>query len=155
MENTLKNRQEIAQTDRWNVERLYPSWEEWEKDFASVTESPTSPHWPTLATLQGKFKEKAENIQKALELSFSIARILEKIHTYAHLRHDEEITENKSKSAYQRITSLFYEFQKETAWIDPELLELPEEVVNKYLQFPALAPIVFTLKKSYGCGPTL
>jgi oligoendopeptidase F len=143
----VKARGEIPSEDQWNVSALFPTFQEWEKELAAVCEKPTFPHWPQLQALRHHLKETVENLKSVLELSFSLSRKLEKLYTYAHLRHDEEITHNKHKEAFQRISSLLYDFQQEFAWIEPEILELPADLIEKYLNSPLLAPYRFHIEK--------
>jgi oligoendopeptidase F len=143
----LKERVEVAPEDQWNVTALYSSFQQWESDFAEVCEKPKSPHWPQMQSYRGKLKTSVDVLKEVLDLSFSISRRLEKLYTYAHLRHDEDITQDAPKSAYQRISSLFYDFQEECSWIEPEILELPDDVVEKYLNAPNLADYRFHVEK--------
>lgn len=143
----IKTRAEIPSNDRWNVEALYPSIEEWEKAFKGVCEQPESPRWPTLAAYRGRLKEGAAVVREVLERSCAISRELEKLHTYAHMRHDEEITDDSFKRAYQQILSLFFDFQQECAWIEPELLALPADLIDDYMKSPELADYRFHVEK--------
>lgn len=143
----LKQREEIPSEDQWNVEALYPSFESWEDAFKLVCEQTTFPHWPSLATFRGRLKEGPSLVQEVLERYFSLSRELEKLHTYAHLRHDEEITKDQYKSAYQKIMGLLFDFQQESAWIEPELLLLPADLVDHYLQSAELAEYRFHIEK--------
>ncbi len=149
----IKKRAEIAHRDKWHVERIYPTFESWEKAFSKVTDQPSSPHWPKLASFRNHLKEGPEMVQKVLDLTFSISRQLEKLYTYAHLRHDEDITENIHKRAYELATTLLHDFQQECAWIEPELLTLTPDTINKYLQSPLLAPYRFHLEKMVRMRP--
>ncbi len=143
----VKPRSEISPEDRWNVEALYPTFEEWEKGFQAVCEQPTKPYWPSLANYRGKLKESTSVVREVLNRSCALSRELEKLHTYAHLRHDEEITDDRHKSSYQRIMSLLFDFQQESAWIEPELLMLPSDLVDNYLKSPELADYRFHIEK--------
>ncbi|MFZ0564729.1 MAG: oligoendopeptidase F [Chlamydiales bacterium] len=143
----MKKREEISSTDKWNVEALYPTLEEWKKALSQITDQPSTPHWPKLVLLQGRLKEGPEVVKEVLELSFSISRELKKLYTYAHLRHDEEITDNLHKQVFEQITSLIYDFQEECAWIEPELLELETSTIETYLQSPLLSPYRFHIEK--------
>ena len=143
----VKVRTEVVPEDQWNVAALYPSFEAWEHEFAAVCEKQALPHWPQLQTYRGHLKEGASVLKDALDYSFSIARKLEKLYTYAHLRHDEEITTDKHKSAFQRISALLYDFQEECAWIEPEILELPDALISQYLSSPLLADYRFHIEK--------
>ena len=143
----IRERTEISLEDQWNLPVLFPSIQEWEKEFDSIYESPNFPHWPKLQTMRGHLREGAENLKEILDISCSLSRKLEKLYTYAHLRHDEEITNDVHKSAFQRISSLLYDFQQECAWIEPEILEIPAELIESYLNSPLLVDYRFHIEK--------
>lgn len=147
-----KPRNEIAECDRWNVEALYPNITDWRKAFQ--TEAPqTKPRWPGIAAFQGKLGESAATLKSALETIASIDRSLSKLATYTHLRHDEDIADPEKKAAHQEAMSALNEFRQETAWFEPELLALPEEVQQKYLKDAQLTSWRFHLEKIFRMKP--
>jgi oligoendopeptidase F len=143
----VKIRSEVAQSDRWNVESLYPNFEAWKKDFETFSGNQT-PHWPQLLNYKGKLGESAETVKSALDLLFSLDRSLSTLMTYAHLRHDEDIVEDQYKSAYSQVMALVHDFQQEVSWFEPELLALPDSVIAAYLSSPVLAEYRFHLEKT-------
>jgi oligoendopeptidase F len=143
----VKTRREIPEKDRWNVSALYLNFDEWNKDLVTVWEQANAPHWPKLQKYKGQFQQSATILREILDLTFSISRALEKIYTYAHLRHDEEITNDEAKACFQRITALLHDFHQETAWIEPEILELPESTIHSYLVDPQLKDYRLHLEK--------
>ncbi|MCH9626195.1 MAG: Oligoendopeptidase F, plasmid [Chlamydiales bacterium] len=143
----MKTRSHISPEDQWNVEALYPSIQAWEKAFETLLKKPSSPHWPELQALRGKLKTGPEALKEILDLSSSLSRELEKLYTYAHLRHDEDITFDIHKKAYQQISSLLSDFQQECAWIEPEILELSTETIENYLNSPLLNTYKFHIEK--------
>lgn len=144
---TVKERKEVLAEDKWNVETLYPNIEAWESAFNKIKEQPAAPYWPSLAKYRNRLQEGPKVVKEALEKVLSISRELDKLHTYAHLRHDEETTIDKHKSSYQRISALFSDFQHESAWMEPEFLALPAEKIESYLKSPELAPFRFHIEK--------
>ncbi len=136
----IKLRSEIKPEDRWNVEALFQTLELWEKSLLSLD-------WTKLKTYKGRLHESDQVLKEALEFSFSIGRELERLHTYAHLRHDEEITDDRHKGAYQRIMSHYHDFREASSWIDPEILSLPEKTIEAYLFSKKLQPYRFHLEK--------
>lgn len=140
-------RSSISVEDQWNVAALYPSLEKWEEQYTRCVESTSSPHWPSLSLYRGRLKENPNLLKDALEAIFKVSRTLEKLYAYAHLRHDEEITLEASKNAFQRISSLLYDFQQETAWVEPEILSLPGNVIEEFLHSLVLGPYRFHLEK--------
>jgi oligoendopeptidase F len=142
-----KERSAILPQYHWNVEALYPSWEAWKQDLDKWGREEASPHWPEIASLRATWSQSPENLKQLLELCLEIDRQLTKLYTYAHLRHDEDVAEEKAKNAYSRIVSLHYAFRQESAWIEPELLQLEEKKWEEMLSSGALRDYLIYLEK--------
>ncbi|MCH9609857.1 MAG: Oligoendopeptidase F, plasmid [Chlamydiales bacterium] len=141
-----KMRSKVKAKDTWNVAALYPSVKEWEKEFKKIDFS-------KLASYRGRLHEGEKVVKEAFECAFTLGREVEKLHTYAHLRHDEEITVDLHKNAYQRILSTAHDFQEAAAWMEPEILSLPDKTIQMYLSSPLLAPYRFHLEKIVRMAP--
>jgi oligoendopeptidase F len=128
-----RTRSEIPADDQWNLTSLFSSIEEWEKEFQRWGR----PH-PEIKNFIGKLAQGAEIVKKVLDSAFQIDRALSKLYTFAHLKHDEDIAEDLPKQMHTRIGSFYFDFKQETAWIEPELSQLPEETLQAYLQSPLL-----------------
>lgn len=142
-----KARNEVPVNDRWNVEAMYPNLEAWEKEFVSLTTGDSHPRWPALAALKSTLDQGPDKVKQALDLQFQLHRQLDKLYTYAHLKHDEDITDNAYKQAYNRITTRYHDFVEESAWFQPELVALPDNTLKQYLASPLLAEYRFHIDK--------
>lgn len=138
-------RSEVDIGDIWNIEELYPSFQAWEHAYTQVCPK-EQPEWPKLASYKGRLGEPAILLE-ALTETFSISRQLEKLYTYAHLRHDEDITNQEHKNGYEKALTLLHCFAESTSWMEPEILALPQEVLERLLHSPLLAKYVFHLEK--------
>ena len=78
-----------------------------------------------------------------------IDRKLSLLYTWAHLKHDEDITHNDHKVALNELRAMFFEFQQQISWFDPELIALPEETQAQYLKDPTLKEYAFHLEKTF------
>lgn len=142
----ILERPQVAKQDQWNVEALFSSFQEWDKRFQKINSANKKPIWPEIADYKGLLAN-PDDLKKALELLFTISRELSTLYTYAHLRHDEDITHDTHKSSFNQITSFLHEFAQETAWFEPELLALTEETLQTLLASPTLADYRFHLEK--------
>lgn len=143
----MKTRDEVPLIDRWNLESLYPNENIWEGDFKNLAPSKESPYWPNLQKFRGTLHQGPESVFEMLELMMSIDRHLSKLYTYAHLKHDENITDPKYKTYYEQIVTFAHSFSLETAWIQPELLSLDDSILDLYLASSLMAPYQFYLEK--------
>lgn len=146
-----KSRKEIPLEDRWNVDALYSNADSWEREFATLLgkEGPLSPEtrWPVLAAYKGRLHDGPEAVKATLDAIFSMDRQLSKLYSYAHLRHDEETTDDFFKTAFSKIASLSCDFAEATSWFEPELLSLPEPQLRDFLASPVLKEYAFHLRK--------
>ncbi len=142
-----KNRSEVAPQDKWNVEALFPTLTEWEVEFDRFAPAGSLPQWPELAKFKGRLGESPEILKQALDTLFAISRKLRLLYTYAHLRHDEDITQDANKVAYNKISSIYHQFNEESSWFDPELLALSDATINNMLTSPILADYHFCIEK--------
>lgn len=141
----LIERNKVEKKDQWNVEALYPTFEEWQKDYQILVEKKDQPRWPL--NQKGHLGESPQILKEALEKILELSRKIHKLYTYAHLRHDEDITNDKYKQAFSQITSILHDFAQEMAWFEPELIALPESTIQAYLASPTLAPYRFHIEK--------
>lgn len=118
-----KQRKDIAKSDCWDLSSLYTSLEDFEKDFQKPD------HLPELLKLAGKLSSPSV-LHKALELYFKIQRHLEKLYTWAHLKHDEDITDSVYKVAFEKTQNRLQILAQETAWLEPEILTLDAKILE-------------------------
>lgn len=150
MEQALLTRDQVAPADCWNVEALYPSLEAWQKDLKAFCPSNGEPPpWNALSSYQGALGKSAETVLTALSTYFSLAQTLDRLYTYAQLKHDENLTSDPYKTALGTITNVLHTFQQDLAWFEPELLKLPDEKIDLLIQDPSLKPYRFHLEKLF------
>lgn len=142
------DRDKVALDDRWNVEALYPSFNQWEEDLQTWgRESQKKPRWPEVTNFRGQLARSENEIASLLKNIFNIERHLSKLYTYAHLRHDEDVAHDLHKKNHARISALLYDFKEETSWIEPEILQIPEGKLNAYLKSEQLKEYRIYLEK--------
>ncbi len=128
------NRKEIPKNMAWDIEVMYASHEDWEKDFAAI---------PGLVdkfmAFKGKLADSANTLREAIETDDAIERLAEKVYTYAHLRSDEDTGHAENRSRVDRAQSLFAEISGKTAWFDPEIMAIPKKQMDELLATPELS----------------
>ncbi len=138
-----KLRKDIAKADCWNLEALYPSLAAWQKDF----DKPDA--LQELLALQGKLD--LTSLPKALHLYFNLQRQGEKLYTWAHLKHDEDITDSTYKIAHEKAQNRLQLLAQKASWLEPEILEMQETIVlaQELQEFRVYLEKLFALKKHH------
>jgi oligoendopeptidase F len=87
---------------------------------------------PQIREYQGKIGETSENFLAVLRLSDEIAEAAETLGIYAEMRRDENTNNNHYQGLASRAESLFTVVQSALAFINPEILTIPEERLEQY-----------------------
>ena len=87
----VPTRQEIPESDRWDLTHIYPDDTSWETEFATLQQ-----RYPQITQFRGKLAESAASLLAALEFEKSVDQPLERLGTYASLR----VSENASDPAF-------------------------------------------------------
>lgn len=146
-ENSMpKLRDQVPEQDRWNVAALYQTPEDWKTDFLKAQSRDKAPYWPELKSFQGKLKD-PDKAAAFLDLYFGIDRHLSKLHTYAHLRMDEDLGNDLFKHDFGLISTLVHAFQLESSWVEPEILGLSDSEYRQLVSHPSLKGYQFYLEK--------
>ncbi|BBW96276.1 oligoendopeptidase F [Geobacillus icigianus] len=109
----------------WNVADIYPSEHEWMRDYQAVQNA-----LPKLAAFAGKLDD-AKTIAQLFALNEQTARKLEKLSLYAHLKRDLNIEDKTAARLGAKVEALAAHYAAKTAFIEPELLALPERTLKK------------------------
>lgn len=144
--NMGKTRSEVSEQDRWNVEALYPTTDDWKKEFEELC-GKNRPRWPDLKRFEGKLKDSPEGVSRFLDAYFDLDRSLSKLYVYAHLRLDEDLGNDSLKNHFGLISALIHDFQLEYSWVEPELLSLSAQQFQDLVDHPRLESYRFFLEK--------
>jgi len=126
-------RDAIPANDTWDLDTLYGSAEIWQTDFQSL-ESQIQQY----ASFQGTLGESADKLKACLEFDIEFSRTLEKAHTFAHLRNDEDKTNNLHQGNYEKVTRLLTQYQQARSFINSEIMDIPEKTMQEFLDHPDL-----------------
>ncbi len=129
MENSgIKSRDEIHPAYKWNIEAMYTTDAEWEKDYRESE---------ILAEAFGRFSGRLTESAKALLDAFTARddmwQRVEKVYVYARMKKDEDTRVSKYQAMSDRAKSLVAKAAAATSFFTPELLEADENTLRSYL----------------------
>ncbi|ACL69574.1 oligoendopeptidase F [Halothermothrix orenii] len=129
MAKELPERNKIDDKYKWDLEDIYKTDEEWEKDFNRVKDK-----LKDIATFQGKLVNSSQNLLDGLNLIMEVEEVATRLYAYAHMRQDEDTRDQSYQSLFNRAQSLHNELASITSFMVPEILTLSREQMNKYLE---------------------
>ncbi len=137
---TLPKRSEIAPEDRWDLTPIYTEESLWEDDYKQL--------WDNLDRFdnyRGRLGESPEIFLEAYNFLLNASRTLEKLFTYAHLKNDEDQSNQEYLAMYQRVRNLHIRFSEKQSYMTPEIQAIPDDMMKKIYDHPDTEPIRFQL----------
>ncbi|SHJ68531.1 oligoendopeptidase F [Tepidibacter formicigenes] len=122
-------RNEIEEKYKWNLESIYSSEEELNKDFEEVKSLLNE-----IKKYKGILSDSWENLYNTLYLYEKILRISENIYVYTHMKQHEDTRNNKNQALSGKAEMLSTEISTITSFIVPEIIEIDENDMNKYME---------------------
>ena len=118
-------RSEAENRYKWRTEDVFPSDEAWEESFAQAERA------VDFSEFEGRLSDK-KMLVRFFEREENAGRLLERLHLYAHMRHDEDSRVAKYTAMESRSLSLYVRFSSAVSFAEPELTALPEETLRAY-----------------------
>ena len=117
-------RKEINNEYKWDLTHIYGSDQEWEEDFGWVEKNTHQYN-----QFAGKLHTSAEVLLACLKFNDEMGIKLDRLHLYAMLSKDSDMTISIYQAMDDRIKSLITKVTAASAFIKPELLKINDEVL--------------------------
>ena len=143
MAETLKERKDIEPQFLWDLTPIYASDEAWEKAFAETEQLAAA-----FAEYPGTLGQSAEHLKEFYDLYFNAFETMNRLNGYAYQRKSEDNRQDTAQSMYSRVYTRFVQLYSSLSFVDPEILALPDETVNAFLEAPCLAPYRHVLQNT-------
>ena len=139
---TIPDRSAIPPNHQWDLTPLFADDAEWQPLFDQLTSE-----LPGYARYQGHLGDSAEALAAAVTFDLDLSRRIERLYTYAHLKNDEDKSNQAYLAMYQRAVSLYSRASELSSFMRPEIMAIPAETMQTYLTSEALADYRFYLEK--------
>ncbi len=128
----------------WDLSELYPNEAAWEADRKAIVDA-----LPGLAAYKGTLGKDAATLAKALRAISEVNRRLDRLETYAGLKHDEDTRIGANQQLTQKGELLHTEFDKATSYLNPELVGMGRTKVEQFITAePALKNFTYRLRNT-------
>ena len=112
----------------WDLTEIYPSLEAWEQARDEVLAS-----FEDIQARRGTLGNSANDLYQTLALISDTTRKAARVSAYSSLNADEDLRITDTQERRQLGQIMFSRFNEATAWMQPEILRVGEEVINAYL----------------------
>ena len=127
-------REEIPQQYKWKMEDLYATDEAWEADFAKLQAGIED-----IKKFEGTLGESAENLLAMQKKSDELGLLAENVYVYANQKMHEDTSNSFYQGLAARAQMLLVQLSESSSYIEPEILNIPEEKLEEMLKTEELA----------------
>jgi len=122
-----QERSAIDEKYKWKLEDLYPSIEDWKKEKERITA-----RFSEVSEFKGTLGQSANQLKKALDTYYEIQKDFVRVYVYASMLSDQDTRESDPLAMKQEVRQLYTEFSKNASYMDPEILGIPQETMEKF-----------------------
>lgn len=126
---TFKTREDIPDEFTWNLESIFARDDAWERDFQALQS-----RIPELEALKGTLAQSGQALLNVLQKRDEVFEVLERLYVYSSMRKDEDTTNGKYQGMADRAMQLYVRTTTAASYIEPEILALPQNVLDQYLR---------------------
>lgn len=136
----LKERSELDPRYQWDLAPMYRDDAAWEADLGALDEQIQG-----MTAFAGTLKD-AVSIGAYLDAATALERRLSNLYCYASLRRSEDTRAEAGQRMYARITAKYVQAMAAISFAEPEILALPEDVLQAVVEDEQLADHRFTME---------
>ncbi len=127
--NKVMTREEQDKKYLWAIEDLYASDELWEKDLDKLKEMVFG-----YELYQGKLGESASKLREYFQFDSEVGMLSERVYVYANQKMHENMANGKYQDYASKAQNVMVQLAMASAFVEPEILELPQEKIELFLQ---------------------
>lgn len=121
----IKSRDEILDKYKWDLTDYFKNEQEWEITFLEIKQ-----RYEKIAYFEGKL-DNEKDIFACLDFFYEITEKMSKLYVYAALKTKEDLSNSKNQELIEKISSLQTQFSAVCSFIEVELSNLSDELLNK------------------------
>lgn len=140
------SREKVNEKDTWDLVSFFESKAAWESKLKELVVDSESGFLRISPICFSKNADPKE-VKRVLTDFFEYMRQLDMIYTFAHLKHDEDISFTENKESYEKARSLYHRFMSAASWIEPSILQIDDTSFEKLLNSAELSSYRFYLEK--------
>ena len=129
----VQTRADIAESNKWDLRRLFVDVSKWQEDFAWVQQT-----YPRLRDWKGRVGKTAKSLANCLEFEKALELKIERLYHFASLQLAEDSANNDYLARIGQMQNLLTKIGEAAAFVVPEIQAIDDEKFAKFMVDPAL-----------------
>lgn len=145
MAESIRTYNQIETQYKWDLTHIFPNDAAWEKAYEALDQGAAA-----FAQRNGRV---AEDPKGAIQTMFQLYRLAADVQSYAFLRKETDNGDTTAQELAEKSEALMVRFSTATAFLRPELLEMPEDQLTALMADPEMADYDVYLKELLRAKP--
>ncbi len=141
-EKTIPVRKDTKKEDQWDLSPLFKSDSDWETQYKKLEEKLSGYEF-----FKGKLHESFDIFKNAIDFEMDLSRKFEKLYTYAHLKNDEDTTNQQYSGLFQKAMNLYTRVSEASSFITPEIQAIPDDIMDGFIENESISEYKFFIEK--------
>ena len=124
-----RDRTKVPEQYKWRLTDIYPSDEAWKADKAALTKRLTG-----LSQWKGMLAKSPTHLAACLDSLNDAAKQFSRLAVYASMISDQDTRDADHLAMVQEMGQLGSEFSAQVSYIQPEILAIPKETIDRFLK---------------------
>ncbi|MBC8472278.1 MAG: oligoendopeptidase F [Planctomycetes bacterium] len=124
-----RERAEISDKYKWNLEDLYSSVEAWNTAKRELVAK-----FDQVSGYKGKLANSASELLACLEFNSGVSKDFGRLYSYANMKSDEDVGNSKYLAMKQEIQQLSTDYSSKAAFIRPEIAEMDKDKIDEFIE---------------------
>src|SRR5689334_24991969 len=134
MSSEVPTRDEIPNSDKWDLSHLFADVGKWQDDFVWLQRN-----YPRIKDWKGKLGQSAKNLAECLEFEKTLDLKIERLYHFASLQLAEDSANTEYLARVGQIQNLLTQIGEAFAFVVPEIQAIDDATFAKFVAEPALA----------------
>ena len=129
MTKEIPKRSEVPEELTWDLETIFKTDDLWEEEFEALKAD-----IPKIKEFQNTLGDSATQLANMFKMQDELSERMGKLFTYAHMRNDQDTTNDFYQALNQKAESLLTLFSSTMSFIVPEILSMDETTIDQFLK---------------------
>lgn len=126
-EERIPKRSEVDEKYTWDLTDIYPTDEDWERDFEKFSALPEK-----IAAYKGRLGSSADTLLEFLKLSDEISVLCDSLANYAQRKSDEDTTVSKYQAMTARLMNGYVAINSAGSFETPEIIAIDDDTMEEF-----------------------
>jgi oligoendopeptidase F len=124
-----RERAEISDKYKWNLEDLYSSDEVWNEAKQKLVD-----RFDEVSGYKGTLANSASELLACLKFSSNVSKEFGRLYSYANMKSDEDVGNSKYLAMKQEIQQLSTDYSSKAAFIRPEIAQMDKDKIDEFIE---------------------